>query len=153
MLNSKNISIMLLSLILVSQAQAAQPKAAPSDGGARISLILVDEKQDQKNYSWGVTRPSPLKVIQGWFAFDNGGIRDHGGGGRDMAEAGPMRLSLQITKEDGFLVKRDNVATNRIEWPPGASLRTHYHSEPRELTDRLQPLWKGDLIKDKKGKQ
>lgn len=163
MLNSKITPIVLLSILLILQAQAAQPpaqshsqlsagesKPPSSDAGARISLILVDEKPDQKSYRWGLTRPSPLKVIQGWYAFDEEGIREHGGGGRDIAEPGPMRLSLQITKEDSFLVKTDNVATNRIEWPAGASLKTHYLSEPATLTDRLQPLWKGELIKDER---
>ena len=164
-------SVLVLIAIIFSKVQAAEPRAIsdsqigrkdsgekPLEAGARISLVLVEENEDEKSYRWGVTRRSPLKVIQGWFAFDKVGIREHGGGGRDVAEAKPMRLSLQISKKDGFLIldrgygfsrttgdqKAD--VSNKIRWPAGASLRTYYLSEPTGLTDRLQPLWKGELI-------
>jgi len=175
MLSLKNISIILLSIIVISQAQALELRARsdaqidrnrsnkiPSEASARISLILVDEDEDQKTYRWGVTRHSRLKVIQGWYAFDEVAIREHGGGGRDVAEARPVRLSLQITKKDGFLVinrgvgfpstEGDQKATmsNKTEWPVGALLKTHYLSESEKLTDRLQPLWKGELVQNDK---
>jgi hypothetical protein len=175
MVSLKDISIILFSIAFFSQAQALEPRAEsdsqielnesgkiPSEASARISLILVEEDEDQKSYGWGVTRRSLLKVIQGWYAFDEEAIREHGGGGRDVAEARSMRLSLQITKKDGFLVLNraygfsstiaDQKAhmSNKITWPVGALLKTHYLSEPEELTDRLQPLWKGELIQNKK---
>ncbi|UCE49246.1 MAG: hypothetical protein JSW47_03715 [Phycisphaerales bacterium] len=175
MVTLKNISIILFSTVFFSQAQAVEPRAKsdfqidrnenggiPSNASAHISLVLVEENEGQRSYRWGITRRSLLKVIQGWYAFDEEGIIEHGGGGRDIAEARPMRLSLQITKKDGFLAlnrgygfssttgdQKADVA-NKIKWPVGSVLKTHYLSEPTELTDRLQPLWKGELTQDQK---
>ena len=113
MVTLKNISIILFSIIFFSQAQAVESGTKsdlqidrnesggiPLNAAARISLISVEENEDQKSYRWGVTRRSALKVIQGWYAFDEEDIREHGGGGRKIAEAGPMRLSLRITKKE-----------------------------------------------------
>lgn len=169
------VGTLVLIAIFSSQAQAAEPsdrsnaqigrhnaEETPSKAGARISLVLVEENEDEQSYAWGLTRRSPLQVIHGWYAFDEVGIREHGGGGRNVAEARPMRLSLQITNKDGFLVlnrgygfsstTQDQQAnmTNKIAWPAGASLRPYYQSEPTALTERLQPLWKGELVQNGK---
>ena len=175
MVTLKNISIILFSIIFFSQAQTVEPRTKsdlqidgdesggiPSDASARISLILVEENEDQKSYRWGVTRRSLLKVIQGWYAFDEEDICEHGGGGRKIAEASPMRLSLRIMKKDGVLVlnrgygfsstegDRNTDISAKIEWPVGALLKTYYLSEPGGLTDQLQPLWKGEFIRNEK---
>ena len=174
MITLKNISIILFSIIL-GQAQAVEPRTkiiVPieankngemlSNAHSHISLILVEESEDEKNYRWGLTRSLPLKVIQGWYVFDEEGIREHGGGGRRVAEARPMRLSLRVTKEDGFLVLNRGYAftgssgdqkaeaDNKIEWPADATLKTYYLSEPADLADKLQPVWKGELIRNEK---
>ncbi len=127
---------------------------------AHISLILVDERDDQKSYRWGITRNAPVKVVQGWYAFDETGIRAHGGGGQEEAEAQPMRLPLVISKQDNQLVlnrgyesrgelgaQQTDVA-NRTQWPVDTELRTYYLSEPAVLTGTLQPLWKGEFVRD-----
>ena len=175
MVTLKNISIILFSIIFFSQAQAIGPRTEsdlqidgnesggiPSNASARISLIFVEENEDQQSYRWGVTQRSLLKVIQGWYAFDEEDICEHGGGGRKIAEARPMRLSLRITKKDGFLVlnrgygfssvegDQNTDISAKIEWPVGALLKTYYLSEPGGLTDQLQPLWKGELIQNEK---
>jgi hypothetical protein len=149
---------------------AVDSQAGTNDSGervisaadARISLVLVDDSGEQKSYRWGVTRSVPLKVVQGWFAFDDEAIREHGGGGREVAEIKPMQLSLQISEESDYLVlnrgyefsgiigdQRANIA-NKTQWPNGAELKSYYLSEPAELTDKLQPLWKGEFVVDEK---
>lgn len=170
----KSISFTLCFIIIISHAQADEPQAKSDvqinnneagthpDFDARISLILVDENEDQKSYRWGITRSSRLKVVQGWYAFDDVEICEHGGGGRTIAESKPMQLSLLISKEDGYLVlnrgygfssnsadQRANTA-NRTQWPDGAELKTFYLSEPAGSTDEVQPLWKGQFIRDGK---
>ncbi len=171
----KNIPIILFSIIIFCQAQAVEPgiksdvqvkgnKGAEmrSNTNSNISLISAQESEGEKNYRWGVTRSSPLKVIQGWYEFDEEGIRSHGGGGRKIAETRPMQLTLKISKENGFLLlhrgygwsstigdQKAGIAC-KIEWPADAVLRTYYLSEPAELTHKLQPVWKGELIQDAK---
>ncbi len=175
MIVSKNIPIILFSIIICSHALAVELRTKTivpieankngemlSNAHSHISLILVEESEGEKNYRWGLTRSSPLKVIQGWYVFDEEGIREHGGGGRRVAEARPMRLSLRVTKEDGFLLLNRGYAftgssgdqkaeaDNKIEWPADATLKTYYLSEPADLTDKLQPVWKGELIRNEK---
>jgi HEAT repeat protein len=170
----KIIFFTLCFICIISHLQATEPKAQSeerinnNDGGnladfdARISLILADENEGQKSYRWGITRNSPLKVVQGWYTFDEVWIREHGGGGRGVAEAKPMQLSLLISKEDGYLVlnrsygfsgnfadQRANIA-NRTQWPYRAELKTFYLSEPAGLTGKIQPLWKGEFIQNGK---
>ena len=133
-----------------------------SDADARISLVLVDDSGEQKSYRWGVTRNVPLKVVQGWFTFDDKGILEHGGGGIEAAEIKPMQLSLQISKEGDYIVldrgyefsgiigdQQASIA-NKTRWPNGAELKSYYLSEPTELTNKLQPLWKGEFVVDEK---
>jgi len=171
----KNIPIILFSIIIFGQAQAVKPRIKPdvqvkgnkgaeirSNTDSNISLISAQESEGEKNYRWGVTRSLPLKVIQGWYEFDEEGIRSHGGGGRKIAETRPMQLTLRISKENGFLLLHrgygwsstigDQKAgiTCKIEWPADAVLRTYYLSEPAGLTHKLQPVWKGELIQDAK---
>ena len=165
----KSISFILcfisISHVLAAESQTkSDVRINNNDGGkladvdARISLILVDENKDQKSYRWGITRNSPLKVVQGWYTFDEVGIREHGGGGRTVAEVKPMQLSLLISKEgDNLVLNRDygisgslgdqqaNTA-NKIQWPDGAELKTFYLSESAGLTDKIQPLWKCEFI-------
>ena len=98
--------VILLSILIFTHASAEQlniQSAGPFEGdigaeitsgvAARISLVSVEEDRNQKSYRWGLTRSTPLKVIQGWYAFDELRIREHGGGGRKIAEAGPMQPS------------------------------------------------------------
>ncbi len=171
----KNIPIILFSIIIFCQAQAVEPRIKSdvqvkgnkgaemrSNTDSNISLISAQESEGEKNYRWGVTRSSPLKVIQGWYEFGEEGIRSHGGGGRKIAETRPMQLTLRISKENGFLLLHrgygwsstigDQKAdiTCKIEWPADAVLRTYYLSEPAGLTHKLQPVWKGELIQDAK---
>ncbi|MBN1359256.1 MAG: hypothetical protein JW993_01635 [Sedimentisphaerales bacterium] len=137
---------------VVGRVWAAEP--------AHVSLVLADESAEQKTYRWGVTRTAPVKVVQGWFAFDEGGIRAHGGGGRALAEAQSMRLSLVVARENDYLVlnrgygfsgdsgdQQADIA-NRTRWPDGAELKTYYLSTPLNLTAELQPLWKGQFVRD-----
>ncbi len=163
----RKVSVTWCFFCLIGQVWAAESgmgadvqSPALSTAEAHVSLILVDEGDSQKSYRWGVTRSVPLKVLQGWYAFDDEGIREHGGGGRAVAEAQPMRLSLLVSREDDHLVldrgygfsgtASDQQAgtVSRIAWPVGAELKTCYLSEPTTLTGVLQPLWKGQFVRD-----
>ena len=166
----KNISF-IFCLVAVGYVLIAGTSQAGTNGSnenissaadAQISLVLVDDNGEQKSYRWGVTRNVPLKVVQGWFTFDDEAIREHGGGGRNITEIKPMQLSLQVSKEGDYLVldrgyefsgnlgnQRASIA-NKTGWPNGAELKSYYLSEPAELTNKLQPLWKGEFIVDEK---
>jgi len=142
------------------QVEADKGGEMRSNTDAHISLISADEGEDQMNYRWGITRSSPLKVIEGWYEFDGAGIRSHGGGGRKITETRPMQLTLRVSKENGFLLLHRSYARSsaaadqqadiaaKIEWPASAALRTYYLSEPAGLTDKIQPVWKAELIQD-----
>jgi beta-lactamase regulating signal transducer with metallopeptidase domain len=135
---------------------------AASDAGARISMISSDEEGQEKSYRWGVSGEVPLKVVQGWYTYDSEGIREHGGGGRNVAETEAMQLTLTITREGdtlafhrGTIRLEDTGALtgdvgNKTTWPGNATLRTHFLSESAQLTDTLQPLWKGEMVQQGK---
>jgi hypothetical protein len=149
--------LMLFGSIFGAQDSTVQ---AAFDAKARISMIFSEEEGRDKSYRWGVSREASLKVIQGWLTYDNEGIKEHGGGGRNVAEADPMQLTLTVTRDGDTLafhrgtVRIEDTGTltadvgGRTAWPNGAALRTHFLSESEELTDTLQPLWKGELVLD-----
>ncbi len=158
----KNISFILCLAVISFVFMAALSQAGTnndienvsSKANARISLVLADDGKEQKSYRWGLTRNMPLNVVHGWFAFDDKAILEHGGVGTENAETKPMQISLQILKNEGYLVlNRNNEFSGNIgnqpaktQWPENADLKCYYLSESVELTDKLQPLWKGEFI-------
>jgi len=125
-----------------------------------IGLISATPTEKGGRFEWRVTRKKPSKVVHGWYWFDEGGIREHAGGGGEIAEAGGMDLMLSVSVEGDELVLRRGYkrsgevgeltveTANRTYCPRGAVLKTSYQSKPSRLTGQLQPLWKAELIQE-----
>lgn len=115
-------------MLQLEQSTAIQPTAA-------ISFIEADEDTPNKTktYRWNTTRKKPLKIVQGWYWFDEEGIREHAGGGRKIAEAEPMEIMFKVSREENILIlKRAGIATNRINCPANAELKTRYQQQPQQ---------------------
>jgi hypothetical protein len=131
-----------------------------SEPAEPIGLICAAPRPDGGSFEWRVTRTKPSKIVHGWYWFDEQGIREHGGGGRQIDEAGAMDLMLSVSVEADELVLRRAYkrstevgqltaeTPDRTYCPRGAVLKASYQSSPCRLTSKVQLLWKGELIKD-----
>jgi hypothetical protein len=143
---------------------SAHPRAAElgeheSKGTAEWQSVW--SKARVHTFGWRVHRPTPAVLLVGWHSWEPGGGGEHAGAGtRQVAEVGPVDLSLSLSDGGDQLAltagrtlasgQRTSV-TSYTPVPPGATLEPlmAFHDQPVPLGDGwYATLWRGRWVRD-----